>query len=416
MKTLQFIQTVPSGGFSRACNRAPAVGGGNVWLRRRAMFGLTGVRPPATGDTGQRDRIGTGEDPGMHGELDKIDTPAVLVDMDIAERNIAAYQAYCDSHGIGLRPHIKTHKLPSLAQHQIATGAIGITCQKISEAEAMLSEGPIDDILLTYNILGSGKLSRLTGLATRTNLTVVADNAAVVRGLSDAFADRPPLRVLVECDTGAGRCGVQTAQAARDLARMIDDSAGLIFHGLMTYPPADAETAVDEWLHDARTLIEAEGIAVPVVSGGGTPGMWRAHQVPTATEHRAGTYVYNDRSLVTRGTCGWEDCALSVLVTVVSVPTSGRAVIDAGSKVLTADLSGLQGYGHVLGRPDIRIAKLSEEHGVLHADAIDLGVGQKLRIVPNHACVVSNMVDQVTQIRGERVIGETKVVARGTVR
>ena len=348
--------------------------------------------------------------------FDQVDTPNVLVDLDVAERNIERYQAHCDAHGLALRPHIKTHKLPRLARRQLAAGAIGITCQKISEAEAMLSEGGIDDVLLTYNIIGEAKLRRLRALAGRVRLGVVADNAETVRGLSRTFAGTgTPLRVLVECDTGAGRCGVQTPEAALGLARGIEAAEGLRFAGLMTYPPAGREAEVNAWLGDARDLIEADGLPVETISVGGSPGMWQAQDIAVATEYRIGTYAYNDRSLVARGVCDWADCALTVLATVVSVPTPGRAIVDAGSKVLTTDLLGLDGHGHVLGRPDIAIDQLSEEHGRLVAERIGLAVGDRVRIVPNHACVVSNMLDAVTLVRGDRVEGPEPVAARGRV-
>ncbi|MFV0475603.1 MAG: D-TA family PLP-dependent enzyme [Pikeienuella sp.] len=348
--------------------------------------------------------------------FETLETPAVLIDLDVAEANIDRFQAHCDQHGLKLRPHIKTHKLPFLAKRQLAAGAAGITCQKISEAEAMISEGGIDDILITYNILGVEKLARLRALSGRVRLTVVADNGTVARGLSSAFADAPaPLSVLVECDTGAGRCGVSSPADAADLAGLIADLPGLRFAGLMTYPPAGREAEVQNWLSEAKALIEARGLVVEVVSSGGTPGMWRAQDAPVATEYRIGTYIYNDRSLQARGVCGWEDCALTVLATVVSVPAPDRAVIDAGSKVLTSDLLGLEGYGHVLGRPDIRIESLSEEHGVLKADRIGLKVGERVRIVPNHACVVSNMLDRVELVRGLRHEACAPVAARGQV-
>lgn len=345
-----------------------------------------------------------------------IQTPAVLVDLDIAEANIDRFQSHCDSHGLKLRPHIKTHKLPMIAKRQVQAGAIGITCQKISEAEAMIAEGGIDDVLITFNILGDEKLKQLRALAGKVRLSVVADNAAVVDGLAAAFADAStPLHVLCECDTGAARCGVLTPEAAADLAAYIDAKPGLIFGGLMTYPPVGEEAAVQDWLTRARDQIEARGLSVPVISNGGSPGMWRAQDVSIATEYRIGTYVYNDRSLVERGACTWEDCALSALVTVVSVPADNRAVIDAGTKVLTSDLLGLAGHGHVLGRPEITVAGLSEEHGVLTADAINLRVGDRLRIIPNHVCVVSNMLEEVQLIRGATVIGPQPVAARGKV-
>lgn len=345
-----------------------------------------------------------------------IDTPAVLVDLDIAEANIDRFQAHCDANGLRLRPHIKTHKLPRLARRQIEAGAIGITCQKISEAEAMIAEGGVEDVLLTYNILGRAKLARLRELAERVRLSVVCDNLAVAEGLSEAFADRPePLAVLVECDTGAGRCGVQTPEAAAELAASIAGLPGLRFAGLMTYPPVGREAGVQDWLTRATALCEARGLAVDVVSNGGTPGMWQAQDVPAATEYRIGTYIYNDRSLQARGTCAWEDCALTVLATVVSVPTSDRAIIDAGSKVLTSDLLGLDGYGHVLDRPDISVKALSEEYGTLKARSIGLRVGDRVRIVPNHACVVTNMLDRVELVRGARAEGPAPVSARGLV-
>lgn len=348
--------------------------------------------------------------------FEDIQTPAVLVDLDIAEANIDSYQAYCTKHGLGLRPHIKTHKLPFLARRQLEAGAIGITCQKISEAEAMVAEGGINDVLITFNILGQEKLEHLKALAQKVRLSVVADNIATVNGLSAAFAEAgSALIVLVECDTGAERCGVTSPEAARDLAQAIDRSPGLTFGGIMTYPPVGREADVQDWLQKTKTLIEASGLKVAVVSHGGSPGMWQAEMVPVATEYRIGTYVYNDRSLQNRGVCGWSDCALTVLVTVVSVPASDRAVIDAGSKVLTSDLFGLSGHGHVLGRTDIRVHALSEEHGVLRAETIGLEVGDRLRIVPNHACVVSNMVDEVQLIRGEQVLGPSPVSARGKV-
>ncbi|MFY1712437.1 D-TA family PLP-dependent enzyme [Tritonibacter mobilis] len=346
-----------------------------------------------------------------------IDTPSVLVDLNIAEANVRAFQDYCDSHGLQLRPHIKTHKLPRLAEYQIKQGAIGITCQKITEAEAMIAGGNMRDILITYNILGQDKVARLRALSERVRLSVVADNAAVVEGLSAGFADaKKPLAVLVECNTGADRCGVETPAEALELALAINAAPGLRFAGLMTYPPTGGATQVTTWLAEAKDLIEATDLTVEVISSGGSPDMWRAHQMPLATEYRIGTYIYNDRSLVTRGTCDWDGCALTVLATVVSTPSKTRAVIDAGSKVLTSDLLGLDGFGHVLGHPNLKIDQLSEEHGRITSDQpTGLRVGDQLRIVPNHACVVSNMLDHVTLMRGDEIIGTEPVAARGQV-
>ncbi|WP_246663008.1 D-TA family PLP-dependent enzyme [Pseudolabrys sp. FHR47] len=356
--------------------------------------------------------------------LTQLTTPAVVIDLGKVERNIRRHQDYADRHGLKLRPHIKTHKLPQIAAMQLRGGAIGVTCQKVSEAEAMVAGTPeIKDVLITYNILGAEKLDRLAALAKKVKLSAVADNETVVAGLSQRFATEPaPLSVLVECDTGAHRCGVATPEDAAALAQVIAESPGLVFGGLMTYPPPDGAATVQSFMTRAKALIEAKGIAVPVITSGGTPSMAKAGDAPVTTEYRAGTYVYNDRSLVARGACGWDDCALTVLATVVSVPSANRAIIDAGSKTLTSDLLGLPDYGHVLGRDDIRIDQLSEEHGRLVSDGpIGLEVGDKIRIVPNHVCVVSNMVDQVYVTAADEANAAGKkwdvwpVVARGRI-
>lgn len=334
-------------------------------------------------------------------QIAALNTPAVVVDLDIAKENISRFQDYADIHGLKVRPHIKTHKLPAVAEMQLAAGAVGITCQKVSEAEAMVAgSDAIKDVLITYNILGSTKLKQLRALAGKVRLSVVADSADVIQGLTRTFADSAaPLNVLVECDTGANRCGVSTPEAAAELATIIDQAPGLVFGGLMTYPAPSGEANVQNFMTDAKRLIEDKGIAVTVITSGGTPSMMHAAKAPVVTEYRPGTYVYNDRSLVSRGVCGWDECALNVVATVVSVPAENRAIIDAGSKALTSDLLGLTGYGHVLGREDITIDQLSEEHGRLVTEgAIGLKVGDKLRIVPNHACVVTNLVDSLTVI------------------
>lgn len=345
-----------------------------------------------------------------------VDTPAVLVDLNIAENNIRRFQEHCDTHGLRLRPHIKTHKLPMLAKAQISAGAIGITCQKVSEAEAMIAEGGIEDVLITFNIFGTEKTRRLRAVSEKIKLSVVADNRAVVDGLNAAFADaQRPLDILVECDTGAARCGVTTPEAAAALANYINEQPNIRFAGLMTYPPVGDEADTQAWLTQAVAQVEKQGLSVDVISNGGSPGMWQAQDVPIATEYRIGTYIYNDRSLEARGVCSWHDCALSVMATVISVPSQDRAVIDCGTKVLTSDLLGLDGSGHVVGRPDIKVAGLSEEHGVLTAQNIDLSIGDRIRIIPNHACVVSNMLDEVVLVRGDVLIGPHPVAARGKV-
>ncbi|MBB3949120.1 D-TA family PLP-dependent enzyme [Aureimonas jatrophae] len=357
--------------------------------------------------------------PAVGTPLDAVSTPRAVIDEARVERNVQRVQDYMDAHGLRFRPHIKTHKIPALAHQQLEAGAVGITCQKVSEAEAFASEG-VEDILITFNILGPGKHEPLRRLNERVaRLTVVADSRATVEALGAAFRDAvKPLTVLVECDTGGGRCGVQAPADALDLARRIAAEPGLRLGGIMTFPPGDAHGSVERFLSDARAMLETAGLPCPVVSNGGTPGVFQAHLVPSATEHRAGTYIYNDRSMVRAGACGWDDCAMHVLATVVSRPTRERAVIDAGSKALTSDLLGFRDYGHVEDWPEARIASLSEEHGVLDLSAVTgegPAIGDVLRIVPNHTCVVSNLFDHVVFHRDGRVTQVVPVAARGLV-
>src|ERR1700728_2525414 len=284
--------------------------------------------------------------------FESLDTPCVLIDLARVEANLKRAQAYADAHDLKLRPHIKTHKLTRFAHRQVELGAVGITCQKLGEAEVMADAG-IEDIFLPYNILGPSKLSRLRALSERVRISVTADSETTVGGLAATFRDATrPLPVLVECDTGMGRCGVQNPAEALALARRIAASSGLTFGGLMTYPAAGQVEANASWLAAAVDLLTREGLPPAVVSNGGTPDLWRAGEVAAATEHRPGTYIYLDRSQVARGVGALEDCALTVLTTVVSRPTADRAVVDAGSKTLSSDTLGLDGFGLALEYPD----------------------------------------------------------------
>ncbi|MGR3481313.1 D-TA family PLP-dependent enzyme [Salipiger marinus] len=349
--------------------------------------------------------------------LHSLETPAVVIDIDKLRRNLARAQSAADAAGLALRPHIKTHKSLRLAQEQIAQGAVGVTCQKLGEAEVM-ADGGIDDILLTYNILGAAKLARLRALADRCRLAVTCDSAAVAEGYRQvmAGADRP-LSVLVECDTGMGRCGVQTAEAALDLARVLEAAPGLRFGGLMTYPAAGGVQASRDWLARAVALLSDHGLPPRIVTTGGTPDIWDAMQPGIVTEYRPGTYIYMDRSQIAAGACTSEECALQVLATVVSTPAPGRAVIDAGSKTLTSDAMGLEGFGFLPDHPEARIVTLSEEHGVMDVSrcAVPPELGARVRIIPNHACPVSNLFDTVWLLDPEGGATPLRVDARGCV-
>lgn len=347
-----------------------------------------------------------------------LSTPRPVIDEDRMKANIIRVQAYADANGLAFRPHIKTHKLPSVARLQVEAGARGINCQKITEAEVFADAG-FEDILITFNILGADKLARLAGLNARiAALQVVADSPATVEGLSGHFAGLKPLTVLVECDTGAGRCGVQTPREAFELARAIHEMPGLTFGGLLTYPKPNAAEAVEAYFSEALALLQGAGIPCPVVSHGGTPSLFEGHRVTSATEYRAGTYVYNDRSMIRAGHCSEADCAMTILATVVSRPAPGRAVIDAGVKTLTSDLLGFQDYGLVVGFPEAVIKALSEEHGVIDISACDdtfPAIGEKIQIIPNHTCVVTNMFDTMVFHRDGVVTSVEDIAARGLV-
>jgi D-serine deaminase-like pyridoxal phosphate-dependent protein len=347
-----------------------------------------------------------------------LSTPLPLIDEDRLQANIARVQSYMDAHNLAFRPHIKTHKIPALARQQLEAGAKGINCQKVTEAE-IFAEAGFQDILITFNILGPEKRERLSALNERiSDLKVVADSATTVEGLTQYFADKKPLTVLVECDTGGGRCGVQSPADAVHLAQSIHDSPSLIFGGLLTYPKAHSEAAVEAFFSECIKALSALGIACPIVSNGGTPSLFSAHLVPSATEHRAGTYIYSDRSMARAGHGTLEDCAMHILATVVSRPTPDRAIIDAGSKALTSDLLGMSDYGYITDYPDAVITGLSEEHGTIDLAKVTgkrPQIGDKIRIIPNHTCVVSNLFDFITFHRNGVVTRVETVAARGLV-
>ncbi|RYE43791.1 MAG: D-TA family PLP-dependent enzyme [Hyphomicrobiales bacterium] len=343
-----------------------------------------------------------------------LDTPTVLIDIDRVEANLQRAQAHATEQGYALRPHIKTHKLPRFAKRQIELGAVGITAQKLGEAEVMADAG-IADIFLPYNIVGPRKLARLKALNERVTLSVTADSPDTLFGYAATFTSGKPLTVLIECDSGGGRCGVQTPAQALALARQIALAPGLRFGGLMTYPPLHGVEKSNAWLSEAVALFAEAGIAVSRVSSGNSPDMWAQGAAPV-TERRPGTYIYYDRFQVKERAASLDDCALTVLVTVVSRPTATRVVIDAGSKSLTSDLLGMEGFGLVMGT-DLTVKGLSEEHGVIELPVASdwPRIGERLRIIPNHACVISNLFDSVTLISGDEVREVVPVAARGRV-
>jgi D-serine deaminase-like pyridoxal phosphate-dependent protein len=347
--------------------------------------------------------------------IEDLDTPVPVIDLDRDERNLRKMQAYCDQHGLRLRPHIKTHKLPHMAHWQVALGACGITCQKLGEAEVMAAAG-LDDILISYPLIGPTKALRLAALARRITMRVAIDNPlAFETAARAAAAAGAPIGVLVEFDSGYKRTGVATVDEALALAMQVRDAAGLRFDGLMTYPSTAASA---DFVAQARPRFAAEGIAITVVSGGGTPTAWQAHTIAGLTEYRVGTYIYHDRATVGAGAATLDECALHLYATVVSRPAPDRAIIDAGTKSLSSDRVAPEvgaGYGLLVDYPDAVIERLNEEHGVidLSASARKPALGERLRILPNHVCVVSNLHDAVVATRDGEVVENWVVAARG---
>lgn len=354
------------------------------------------------------------ETPAVGTPVEQLDTPVAVVELDRLADNIARLQAYLDQHRIANRPHVKTHKIPAIAHMQLDAGAVGITCQKLGEA-AIMADAGVADIFVPYNILGQAKLERLVELGRRVRLSVTADSEVVVRGLSGAAQQAAlELPVLVECDLGLGRCGVQTPEQAATLARRIARSPGLRFGGLMTYPNT---AALDPFVQAVRAALEPDGLAIERVSGGGTPTMWQAHTHRELTEHRAGMYIFGDRYTLNSAALSPHERSFGVLATVVSRPTEERAILDTGSKTLSSDMLGLAGYGALLEYPEAIISSLSEEHGTvdLTGCARKPVIGELVTVVPNHCCVVVNLFEQLVGVRDGRVEVVWPVAARGSL-
>jgi D-serine deaminase-like pyridoxal phosphate-dependent protein len=360
----------------------------------------------------------------------ELPTPALTIDLDILECNLDRMAAYCREHAIGLRPHTKTHKVPEVARMQVERGAVGLTVAKVGEAEVMAGAG-LDDILIAFPIWGEEKLRRIAAIARERNVLLSLDNEATAEGLSRAAsAAGATVGVLVEFDVGMRRCGVEAGPAALELARKIAKMPGLKFRGLMLYPgniwgmePDRKQIAnqVAERIEMTLEPFRKAGIEVEIVSGGSTPSAFLTERIPGVTEIRPGTYVYNDLNTFYQGACRVEDCAARVVATVVSTAVPGRAMIDAGSKTLSADALGsgpAKGHGYVVEAPDAPLIKLNEEHG--HLDITNsthkFHVGEVVTVIPNHVCTCVNMHDEVFLLRKGQVEGSWKVAGRGKVR
>ncbi len=347
--------------------------------------------------------------------IERFGTPCAVVDLDVVDRNIAHVQALCEAAGRANRPHIKTHKSPFLARRQLDAGAIGITCQKLGEAEVMVDAG-IEDILIATNIIGAARSGRLAALQQRVALKLCADNPVSLAAYAEAGrAAERPVRVLIECDTGQKRAGVETPGEAVALAKIARDDPALEFAGFLFYPPRDGWAATQRFLDEARAGLADLGLVPEIISTGGTPNLVDMDHLDGATEHRAGTCIFNDRMMMAAGFASVEDCALRIFTSVVSRAGAARGILDAGSKTFTSDTGGLDGFGLILEHPEARIHKMAEEHGFLDLSACDEkpAVGDILRVIPNHVCVAVNMFDQLVAVRGNSIVDVLPVAARG---
>ncbi len=341
-----------------------------------------------------------------------LDTPSVLIDLDIMQRNIQRMQARCDDIGLKFRPHIKTHKIPDIAKMQLEAGAVGIACQKVTEAEVFASAG-ISNIQIPYNILGPQKTRRLADLALYNNVTVSADSPTVVAGLSEAAdAMGIRLRTMVDVATDIQRTGALVDDAI-ELAKKIEADEHLHFAGLLVYPSNPVNRPV---IQEILQALDGVGIGVDSVSGGGFGAALHAHEVPELTELRVGTYVFGDWGSVNKGWCSLDDCAMRIRATVVSYPTEDRCYLDCGSKTIAADRWD-NAHGHIVEYPEARIYQLSEEHAHVDLSACPRRpqVGEIVHVIPVHTCVVTNLHDQLYGVHGEAVEVVWPVAARGKV-
>jgi D-serine deaminase-like pyridoxal phosphate-dependent protein len=371
-------------------------------------------------------------------KLTSLPTPSILIDQLKLERNIDRMQAAAEAGGKRLRPHSKTHKSPEVALIQIARGAAGICCAKLGEAEVFANHG-IEDIRLPYP-LNPVNGDRVLGLLDRTRVSFIVDNLDVARGWSDVMqrAGRE-VEVLVKVDVGLHRCGIDPAPlSGAEFVARVAAMPGLRFKGLLSHAGhvygATSQEQICRIAQEEAGLLTAlrdrvvqKGIAVEEISVGATPTACFSAKLPGITEIRPGNYVYYDRMQVGLGAATWDDCALTVLARVVSRPAADRLILDSGSKTLTTDQfrgAAASGYGIALvaidsAVPDERLSieRLSEEHAAVRVldESCRLAPGDLVRIIPNHSCVVSNLVDEVCVVQGEDVVDRLSIEARGRI-
>jgi D-serine deaminase-like pyridoxal phosphate-dependent protein len=357
----------------------------------------------------------------------ELETPALVVDLDRVEANIARVAAYAREHGLAVVPHAKTHKTEAIARLQLGAGAAGLTVAKSAEAEAFAAHD-LGPLLVHYPIYGEAKARRLAEVAGSVGLTVALDSLEVAEPLAAAMARRGVTAdVLIEVDVGLHRTGT-TAERAVALARAVDGLRGLRFAGLSGYPghardapdgQAAAFARVDGQLRALRAALQDAGLTCERVSGGSTSTALRAAG-SALTEIRPGTYVFLDRADGRGDIWQPEDIALHVHATVVSTAVPGRMVLDAGSKTLSeaGPAPGLTGAAALADAPEVEVLYLNEEHAVCDISRSERAwaVGDRVRVVPNHACTCVNLHARLYGARGDQVVEELELIARGAVR
>ncbi|MGA8260527.1 MAG: DSD1 family PLP-dependent enzyme [Arenicellales bacterium] len=360
--------------------------------------------------------------------IEDVDTPALLIDLDVFERNLRRMVDKVKGTSARLRPHAKAHKCPMIALQQIALGAVGVCCQKVSEAEAMVYGG-VRDVLVTNEVVGARKLKRLGSLARHAHMGICVDNADNVLSLSEAAQSfGATIDVLVEIDVGANRCGVEPGAPARDLARKVDRAPGLRFAGLQAYQGAaqhirsyaerrQAVSDASEKAASTRDLLERDGLPCENITGAGTGTYSFEASSGVYTELQAGSYIFMDvdylRNLDEHGEPMREfEPGLFVYATVMSRPVPERAVVDAGLKALSVD----SGLPSIRGREDLEYAVPSDEHGVLRVHRQDaLQIGDKIKLIPGHCDPTVNLYDWYVGVRHGRVETLWPITARGAL-
>ncbi len=344
--------------------------------------------------------------------VSELETPSVLIDLDKMEDNIEAMQKHCDDLGINFRPHIKTHKIPDIARRQIEAGAVGIACQKVSEAEVFAAAG-FSDIQIPYNIVGRRKTRRLAKLAQQAAVTVTVDSKPVVDGIAEAAQEAGvTISMMVELVSLGERTGT-TPAAALELAQHIAATDNLRFAGVMIYP---SDAAIRPRLLETLDLLADAGIAVQTISGGGSGASSEAHLLPELTELRVGTSIFWDWNCVAVDRASFDKVAMRVIATVVSSNEPDRVILDSGSKAINSEtINGL--FGYIVEYPDARLHKVNEEHGYVDCSACPRPpvVGEIVHIIPVHTCVVTNLHNQLYGTRGENIEEVWDVAARGMV-